>query len=228
MNQDVITVAPIETKKIGVELKKANIILKEVMQIKIKTGEENRKAVEFLKEIKKQLKEIEIKRKSITVPLDTAKKSVQQLFKPVLEEYLKAERIIKRSIVTFQEEQERIRIEQEEKLRKQAEQEEVRKNKLIDARILKAEEQGKDEKVEELKEIKKNISVQAPILAPVEKIKGVSFVEKWSAEVVNFKALPDSYKIANQLMLNKIAQATKGTQEISGVTFHCKKEVRSS
>ena len=40
--------------------------------------------------------------------------------------------------------------------------------------------------------------------------------------MVDFTALPDEYKIANDTMLLKIAKATKGALKVAGVEFKTK------
>lgn len=42
----------------------------------------------------------------------------------------------------------------------------------------------------------------------------------WKARVVDFKALPDEYKLPNESMLNSFARSTKGKRPIPGVEFY--------
>ena len=42
----------------------------------------------------------------------------------------------------------------------------------------------------------------------------------WKARVVDFKLLPDEYKLPNETLLNSFARSTKGTRPIPGVEFY--------
>jgi hypothetical protein len=48
---------------------------------------------------------------------------------------------------------------------------------------------------------------------------GVSYRTDWKAEVVDFAALPDAYKMANEKAINAMAAALKDKAEIPGVRF---------
>ena len=92
-----------------------------------------------LKEVKAMAKRLEEQRKSITKPLDEAKKAVMDTFRPALEFCEQAESTIKRSMLAYDEEQRRIRQEEERKAREKAEaerkriQEEARKKAAAEA-----------------------------------------------------------------------------------------------
>jgi multidrug efflux pump subunit AcrA (membrane-fusion protein) len=71
-------------------------------------------------------------------------------------------------------------------------------------------------------------NVIAPIAAQkVEAVKGVSYSTKYTAEVVDFAALPDDYKLPDMSKLNKVIQATKGEIKIPGVKVNTEKVMRS-
>jgi len=42
----------------------------------------------------------------------------------------------------------------------------------------------------------------------------------WKARIVDFKLLPDEYKLPNEALLNSFARSTKGTRPIPGVEFY--------
>ena len=155
-------------------------------------------------------------------------------------------------MITYETEQEKIRKEQEEKLRKQAAAEEARKKKALEEQARKKEEEArklreeaekadteekarlnsiakkKEEEADARREKADATHVEAPVLAPrVEAPKGISYTMKWTAEVIDFKALPDEYKLPNDSMLNKLAQATKGKVPVAGVKFKSEKIVAS-
>ena len=167
-----------------------------------------------------------------------------------LDPVLKAEAIIKEKLIDYDTEQERIRREQQAKLDRQAEAERRKKEeqerawrekeeaKRREAERLeaegKAEEAAKAQaeadkaaaKADERQEAANNIV--APIAAPkVEKPKGLSFLEVWSAEVVDKSQLPVQWMIPNQQALDAHARNTKGQISIPGVKFNCKKVASS-
>lgn len=223
-----IVVKPIETKEAEQATILADRALVEAKNTAIVSQDTYECAAELLKTIKLKGKDLEAKRKEITKPLDVAKKAVMDLFRKPLIMLVDAERIVKKGMVGYITEQERIRKEKEERLRKQAEAEERRKKKLLEDRAKKAEAEGNAEKAEELRDKKEEVSVEAPVLADTtETPKGVSYKERWTAEVIDFKLLPDEYKLSNMSMLNKVAQATKGEVPVAGVKFNSEKEVAS-
>ncbi len=228
MGNDVIHVKPIETafvKDLSVEADKM-LTLTEGVAIKDQPDYEN--AGSILKEIKATSKILTDKRRAITVPLDNAKKEVMNLFRDPIESLSKAEGIVKKAMITYTDEQERIRLAQEEKLRKQAAAEEARKKKALEDRAKKAEAEGNAEKAEALREKKEEVKVEAPVLAKrTETPKGVSYTDKWTAEVVDKSKLPIQYLEPNMSMLNKMAQATKGKVPIAGVVFKSEKILAS-
>jgi len=223
-----ITVEPIETKFADHAQDTAVALLETSKMLKINKQVDYDAAAEGLKNIKRISKEVEGERKKITEPLNKAKAAIMDLFRKPLVILGEAEEIVKKSMITYTDEQEKKRREQEEKLARQAKAEEDRKKKALEERAKKAEAEGKTEKAEELRDKKEEVRVDAPVLAPrTETPKGVSYRDKWTAEVADFAKLPDDYKLPNMAMLNKMAQATKGKVPISGVTFKSEKILAS-
>lgn len=66
-------------------------------------------AADELRTIKARAKELDEKRKTITVPLDNAKKAVMDLFRRPIELLTEAEGVLKRGMLTYSEEQEAVR-----------------------------------------------------------------------------------------------------------------------
>lgn len=83
-------------------------------------------AADDLKSIKSKLTELDTQRKSITKPLDEAKAAVMNLFRPAIDFLQQAESTIKGSMLAFDEEQERLRQEEERRLRAAQEEERQR------------------------------------------------------------------------------------------------------
>lgn len=182
-------------------------------------------ATDVLKDIKTRYKELDTQRKEITKPLDTAKKNVMELFSHPLTLLEKAEKKIKSLMIGYTEEQEKKARAEQERLQKLAEAEAEKERKKLEVKIERAKASGKEEKAEELEMQKEAVTaIDVPVITPnIETPKGVSYKEKWTAEVVDFKALPDEYKLPNQQSLDKIAQATKGSVPIPGVKFKMEK-----
>ncbi len=253
MESKVIKVEPIETKSADHAVDTAIQCLEQANGLVIKSQPDYEMAGSWLKKIKGHAKAFDAERKKITVPLQTATKAVMDLFRPAAAKLGEAESIIKHTMVTYETEQERIRQEQQEKLRKQAAVEEARKKKALEEQArkqeekaaearrkaaeaedvkekarLEAEAQKAEEEAEKRREKKEEVKVEAPVLASrVEAPKGISYTIKWTAEVVDKSKLPIEYLEPNYSMLNKLAQATKGKIPVPGVKYNSEKIVAS-
>lgn len=245
MNQ-IIEVKPISPKEIE---KHTREILKNTdiaEKIVISTQAEYEKAALFLQDIKKISKNLEIERKKITGPIDAAKSAVQALFKHPQNLAAKVEDIIKYKMVAYVAEQEKKQKEEQERLEKIAEKERAEKERQErewrekeEAKRREAERLAKEGREKEaqkaldaankasLKAQERSIQAEnivAPIASPkIEKVSGVMYREDWYAEVVDFSALPDEFKMADMQRLNKIARATKNERSIPGVVFKSNK-----
>lgn len=186
-------------------------------------------AAEDLKKIKVKAQEIEEWRKSVTVPLDTAKKRIMDFVRYPLERLAKAEGIIKQAMLSFQQEQDRLRREQEEKLRKKAEEEEARKRKALEEKAKAAEAKGDIEKAETLREKAEEVYIPAPIVPDqTPKVQGISTRTIWRYRVIDFNKIPRDYLIPNDKLLSDFATATKGKVPIEGIEFYSEDILASS
>lgn len=95
-------------------------------QLVISSPEQYAGAAEVLKRIKANAKALDDNRKAITKPLDDAKKKVMDLFRVPLEQLEQAEKKIKNGLVAYAREQERVRAEQQARLRAAQQAEEAR------------------------------------------------------------------------------------------------------
>ena len=186
-------------------------------------------AATILKAVKSRYKEIDEQRKEITKPLDAAKKAVMELFNSPLKALEKAESFIKSRMIDYTSEQEKKAREEQARLQKLADAEAVKQKKILDEKIARAEASGKVEKAEELQAQKEMVvPIAAPIIAPqIDTPKGVSYRDKWTAQVIDINLVPREYMVANQSALDKVAGATKGTIQIAGVKFNCEKILAS-
>ena len=223
-----IVVAPISTEVAVRAQQEAPAMLKQAEAIVILNQSQYEGANNVLKTVKDKGRELDAKRKEITKPLDQAKRVVMDLFREPLEILTTAEKIIKRAMISYADEQDRLRREEQRKLELKAKAEEDRKRKDLEDRAKKWAAKGDKAKAEELQEQAEDVHVDAPVAAPkIEKTAGVSFRESWSAKVVDEDKVPREYLSVNIQALNKVAQATKGAIKIPGVEFKMEKVLSS-
>jgi len=223
-----IVVEPISTEVAVRAQQEAPAMLKKAEAIVILNQSQYESANDVMKVVKTKYKELDTKRKEITKPLDQAKNAVMDLFRQPLELLKQAEATIKKLMIDYADEQDRLRREEQRKLEAKARAEEDRKRKELEERAKKWAAKGKEGKAEELLEQAEEVEVVAPVVAPkVEKIKGVSFKENWSAIVVDETKVPREYLQVNTMALNRIAKATKGSIKIPGVEFKMDKILAS-
>ncbi len=192
-------------------------------------------AVEEVRDIKAKMKELDERRKAITTPLDQAKKKIMDLFRTPLDALAAAETKIKHAMVTYSEEKERERRAEQARLDAIAREERERLAKEAAA----LEKAGKPEEAEAAREIAAVISAPAAMIAEGADAAGVSYSERWSAEVDDLLALarfvvenPAHLNLisANPTQLDMMARAMKSGMNIPGVRAVCKKiaSVRSA
>lgn len=186
-------------------------------------------AASELKSIKAKAKDLESRRMAMTRPLDDTKKQIMDFFRLPLQYLLDAENIIKRGMLAYQGEQERLRRAEEARLRDLAEKERQR----LERQAAKADEQGKAEKAEDLREQAESLPV--PVVAhSAPQVAGISTRENWSAEVTDMRALlqgvidgkvPEVAVIADMKVLNAQARALKSAMNYPGVKAVCEKGI---
>jgi hypothetical protein len=203
------------------EIQKADGLSKAVLDFKISTPDELKNSAEFLKSLKASAKNIDEKRKEITRPIDDIKKRVMDFFRPISTQLSEAETTLKKAVLSYQREQERIRREAEQKAILAARAEEERKRKALEARAKKAAEKGQEEKAELLKEQAQEVYVPAVVQAPaVEKVAGISTRKNWTFRIKDLSKIPREYLIVDEKMLKKLAVASQGKISIPGVEFY--------
>lgn len=164
------------------------------------------------KAIKETYKDIEDTRKSITSPLDDCKKLVMDYIRGAKDNAQKAKKNIKKIVLAWNDEQDRIRREEESRI--QAKIEAERKKAEL------AQEMEDDEaveqqalKVERMEEAAKEKSEEKP------DIDRRTFRKNWRAKVMDEKKIPREYLEPNMTKLNKAARDSKGKANIPGVVF---------
>lgn len=217
-----VTVEPIDVSQVPVISEAAQTTLAEVRKLEIKNQDQYALAQESRKNINARIKALEDRRKSITAPLDEAKKSIMDLFRVPINALTEARGITDTLCIAYDDEQEQKRRAEQARLEREAE----KKRQEAEKKAAEARAAGNEAKAEKYEE--KAAEVVAPVLASTaQKVEGVTYRTLWRTEVVDFKALPDEYKLPNQSALDKVAMATKGVIRIPGVVFKSEKIVAS-
>lgn len=168
-----------------------------------------------LKALKAKYREIEEQRKSLKKPIDEAARRIQGFFKPPLDFLSQAEGVIKRKITTWNQEQERLRREEQRKVDEAARKERER----LEARARKAEEKGQADKAEQLSQQAETVT---PALVPSEtpKAQGISTRKVWKFRVVDASKVPDKYKVIDEKKIAGVVRSLGADAEIPGVEVY--------
>lgn len=185
----------------------------------ISSNEAYAQAGEILKTIKGRYRDIESKRREMTVPLDETKKRIMDFFRQPLERLNNAEGLIKGAMLRFTQEQERIRQAEEQRIRELARQEQERLDKALEDEITQAQKEGDTSKAESLLEAA--IEIPLPVV-PHERprVEGIKTVTRWRFKIVDEALIPREYLIPNEKLLADMAVRTKGAVKVTGVEFY--------
>lgn len=165
-----------------------------------------------LQRVKAAQKRLEELRKSMTRPIDTAKKVIMDFFRAPEEKLTKAENGIKRSMLAYSQQQEELRREEQRKAEERAAKEQAR----LQAHAARAAERGEHTKAEAFQD--RAATVVAPVIqreAPA--VTGISTREVWRFEVVHPNAVPREYLVVDEKKLGQVVRALKGDTNIPGV-----------
>ena len=217
---DTVDIKPIDVSIVKEVEKDTALIVQEASSLVIRTQNDYECAGSLRMRIKGKIKEYDEKRKSITAPLDLAKKNIMALFNPIIDRLNNGVEILDQGVIIYTEEQERIaRVAQAK-----ADEEARKAREKAEARARELEAQGKTERAEAM-QAKADAVVAPVIIAATPKVAGQAIQERWYAEVIDFNTLSNDYKLADQSKLDKVASATKGKINIPGVKFYSKKIV---
>lgn len=210
-----ITVNPIDISGAKTAQTQATLMLDNAQQTVIQNQGTYEQAAFFLKTVKEKYKQLDIMRKSITKPLDDSKAQVMNLFRPSIEMLEQAESIIKRSMITYEDEQERIRREQELKLQQEA----ARKQREALQKAEAARASGNESKAEKYEN--RAAAVVAPVLAArVNGVQGIARKKVWKYRVDDVNAIPREYMIPNEKLIGDVVRSSKGAIQIPGITAY--------
>lgn len=170
----------------------------------IATVDDLKPATDDLSVIAKVKKAFEEKRKEYVKPLQEHVQEINDAFKKLMEPILAADKITRDKILTFQQEQARIRQEQEEINRQKAE---------LAAR--EAALNGREVEPVELVEV----SPEAPKRVSTE-MGTTGMTDHWKYEVIDFALLPDEYKVVDSSLLTAVARKHHDQKPVPGVRFY--------
>ena len=178
-----------------------------------------------LKKIKAAHKELTAVRRSLTKPLDESKSKIMDLFRVPLDKLKSAEGNVNTAMVSWAQEQEKIRQAEQERLRKAQQAEATR----LARHAAKAAERGDTKKAAEFDNRSEEVSFAAPATVPsTTKVKGLAMVDTWKFRIIDLAKLPREYMIANEVMLGKMARMSKGLIPVPGVEFYSEGSVRGT
>jgi len=218
----------VEDKNVVVIERKTQDLTKQATAIVIKDQLQYGRANNFLRAVKDLQKEIHATFDPIVAAAYKTHQEATSKRKEHLMPAVSAEIVVKNKMIVYSDEQEAKRIAEQRKIDAKARVEEEKKRKELEARAEKWAAKGKIAKAEELQEQAEEVEVVAPVVAPkVEKVKGVSYKENWSAIVVDETKVPREYLQVNTMALNRIAKATKGSIKIPGVEWKMEKILAS-
>jgi hypothetical protein len=214
----------------------ASSIIADAQAIVVKTAPEYRAAGEILKRIKAAQKKLADRKDALVRPINQGLKAIRELFRDPEISLELAEGLVKRQMLAFDDEQERLRREAQRKLDEKARAEQERKNAQAQKAAADAEAaraSGDVGKAERLQERSHALADQAAaVVAPVvqrdsPRVPGVVPRETWSAVVTDLPALvkaiaeekvPITAVLANMPFLNNQARALKRELRYPGVT----------
>ena len=187
----------------------------------ITTTEEMGASSALLTTIKGRQKGLTDLRLSITKPMDAAKKRVMEVFQPAVDRLASAELTLKRAVLAYTQDQERLRREAQAKVDEEA--------RLERQRLQEQAERERDAGHDDLATISEQIAetIEAPtVQAPPPPTGAVHVRTTWHAEVVDLAALakacaegqqPIALILPDMAKLNAMARTLKRDLAIPGV-----------
>jgi hypothetical protein len=233
MSEEIKDLIPLEAHD---KIKDVFSFLNSIVEIKIDSEDQYKKAGEHLVDIKRSYNELEVMRKEVVKPLNDKVSGVNGYFKEYTEKLVKAEQTFKNGRLVWFTEQERKRIEEQKKLEAEAAEERRKAEEKAEAERIKAEayrEKGREDladKAEARAETAETIAVNT-VAQVVEKIDTgkSSMREVYKVEIQDQKSA--LMAIANNAALScflkidiagleKFANVTKGNLVIDGVRVY--------
>ena len=172
---------------------------------------QNEAGAAFLKTIKGFFATNELARKNLVKPLNDHVKWINGQFKPSNDVALTAETVMKKKLADYELKRRQIAAQEEARLRDAADKQ---RQKDLDA-AAKLEAAGKLQQAEAKREKAEMAPTPAVMGSPG--IKGLSFSEEITIEIVDTKLVPFEYWLVDRAKVLAYAKATNGEVEIPGV-----------
>lgn len=200
----------------------AQTLLSSAESYAVTTPAQYEEAASMLKHIKGKAKDLDEERKAMTKPLDDSKKRIMEFFSKPLDFLARAEHAVKRGMIAYTEEQDRLRREEQRKADEAARKEQDRLKKQAE----KAAAAGKTEKAQEIEQ--RAEMVVAPVISrEPPKIAGQSMREAWLFEVTDPSLVPREYMSVDEKKIRGVVQSLKGETKIPGVRVYSEKRLAS-
>jgi len=201
----------------------------------ITNSEEYQGSAENLRKIKSKAKELDGLRKSLTKPIDESKKRIMELFKEPFEYLTRAESHVKKAMIGWQADQEKVRQAEQarlaeiqrkeaEKLQQQAAKEAARVGSLkTDA--AKANAAAKAEALKAKAEVVSNMTTT--VESKIQEVSGISTRKMWKFEITDVNKIPREYMIPDEKYIGQIVRASAGKKEIPGIRVYSENMILS-
>lgn len=223
-------------------------------EYRVTTQDQYTAAGDELGRIKAAQKRLDETRKGLTKPLDESKRRIMDFFRAPAEKLAQAEKAIKSACLTYQQEQDRIRREEQRKADEAARKERERLERQRIAAEQKAREkeaelrrQAAEANAAERAKIEAKMQAeadkaaakqteieerQAAVTAPVihrepPKVEGMSTRKVWKFRIKDAAAIPREYLAVDEVKIRKVVQALKGDTQIAGVEVYSEESIAS-
>lgn len=206
----------IETSEVKEVTTLALSIPEQARQIVIKTVDDYARAGEIMMTIKAIRKKITETFKPIKQKMDAAKQEVLDQERAADAPLKEAEQLLSPQIIAWNREQERLRQEEENRLREEARKQE--EERRLQEAIL-AEQAGQKEEAEAIMETPVQV---APVVVPksVPKVAGMSIRENWKFKITNERLIPREYLKVDEVKIGQVVRALKSATNIPGVEVY--------
>ena len=193
-------------------------VLMDASAMRVTTPAEYTFAGNFLKTIKGAQSKVVAFFAPMKQKAHEAHKAITSQESETLKPLQEAEATVKRAMLTYHAEQERIRQEEQRKAQAAADEAARRERERLEKEAAKL-------KTPELREAR--MEQAAAVIAPmvqvasaIPPVQGQSIRKTWAARVVNVDLVPREYMVVNEQALTAFAKATKGAVKLPGVEFY--------
>lgn len=215
--------------------KETHALITKAESFQITTQTDYSAAGEFLKVVKELEKEVKATFEPIVRKAHEAHKEAKFQENKHLEPIKTAEQTIKARMVTYYNEQERIRLEEQRKADEAAEKAAAKRKAELEAQAAKHEEKGNVEKAEERREMIEEVEAETVVIASkVDKVEGVQMRDNWDFTITDQSKLIAGL-LANPMLahlvivdekeLRKLVKSYKDKLKIEGLKVTNKRSI---